>query len=192
MLYHDLTMLFDHALIVDDKHYSSSNKDSHMTSTRTIERAKFQNAPLRKLLFTISRTFAPLYNSLPEDDGLPTILLATPSAENVTHHEANIRRLNSREFSNWMELSFIRALEYPDDEWGRVDYILNEKAPPVLDPKAKRLYSDMRSSNLGYSQAGTFPAEVDVDEDAEVSEGDKGEGNIEEDYQPPRTRRRVD
>ena len=185
-------MLFDHALIVNDKPYSNSFKLLHMTSTTMLTKANFQNAPLRKLLLTISLTFAPLYNLPPKDDGLTTILLATPSTGHSAHHEANICRLNSRAFSNWMELSFIQALEYPDDEWGLTAYILNEKAPPVIDPKAKRLYSDMRSSNLGHSQAGTFPAEVDVDEHAEVSEEDENKEGIVEDYQPPRTRRRVD
>ena len=122
-LHDQLTRLFHHALIIDDMPYSTFIKDSHMTSTISIARAKFQNPPLRKLLLIISMTFAPLYTSPPEDDGLATILLATPSAWNVENHEANIRILNSQEFSNWMELSFIQALKCSADEWGLTEYI---------------------------------------------------------------------
>jgi hypothetical protein len=48
------------------------------------------------------------------------------------------------------------ALECSDDEWGPADKVFKEKALSIIDPRAKRLYSDMRSSNLGHSQAGTF------------------------------------
>ena len=182
-------MLFDHALIVDDKPYSNSTKLLHMTSTTMLTEAKFQNPPLLKLLLDISVNFRSLYvipsKSHSEELTRSRIKTAQQVEDSyqraLENHEEDLKFLNSQEDSNWMEDSFQKALEYPDDEWGRADYIFNEKAPPV---NAKRLYRDMRSSNLGYSQGGTFPAEV--------SEGDEGEEDIEGDYQPPRTRRRLD
>lgn len=68
-----------------------------MTSTTMLERIEFQIPPLRKLLLVISLTFAPLCILLPQDDGLITLSLTTPSVRNVEHHEANIRVLNSQE-----------------------------------------------------------------------------------------------
>ena len=62
-LYDVLTRLFDHALIDGDKVYSNAYKDTHMTSTRLIERAKFQILHLRELLLLISFHFRVLYIS---------------------------------------------------------------------------------------------------------------------------------
>ena len=71
-----MTRLFDHALIDGDKVYSNASKDSHMTSTRTIERAKFQNPPLRELLLIISLHFKVLYVSPPTPVKFESALLA--------------------------------------------------------------------------------------------------------------------
>ena len=60
-LYDDLNRLFDHALIDGDKVFSNCSKDSHMTSTRTIDTATFQSFPLRELLLKLSATFKVLY-----------------------------------------------------------------------------------------------------------------------------------
>ena len=111
-----------------------------MTSTRIIEKAKFQNPPLVELLLDISVNLRPLY--------------VTPSASNkrltksqinkgqrveesyqqaLEIHKEDLDFLNSKENSNWMEDAFQKALEKTTDEWGRTDYVLNKKALPVID-----------------------------------------------------------
>ena len=134
-LYDQLTWLFHHALIVDDMPYSNSRKDSHMTSTIIITRAKFQNRPLFKLLLDISVNLRPLYVT-PSASGekltKPQIKKAQWVEESYEQaleiHKEDLDFLNSQEFSNWMELRFIQALKCSDDEWGSTEYILNKKA----------------------------------------------------------------
>jgi hypothetical protein len=200
-LYDYLTRLFDHALIINDQPYSNSTKISHMTSTTLLERAKFENAPLLDLLLEISVNFRPLYvTPSPSNKKLTKSQINKAQRMQESYqqaletHKDDLNFLNNPKYSNWMEVSFNDAIECSNDEWGPADKVFKEMAPPVFDPRAKRLYSDMRSSNLGHSQGGTFPpdnAEVDVDEDAEVPEEDESEEDIEEDHQPPRTRRRL-
>ena len=63
---HDvLTGLFEKALIDGDKAYSNAYRDSHMSSTRTIERADFENLPLLNLLLKLSVAFKVLYIAPP-------------------------------------------------------------------------------------------------------------------------------
>lgn len=58
--------------------------------------------------------------------------------------------------AEWMEDAFQETLQFPDDTWGPIGYILNEKKPPVLNHSTQRKYTDMRTSILRYSQGSTF------------------------------------
>ena len=195
MLYDDLTRLFDHAVIVDDKSYSNSNKLLHMQSTGMLDKAKFQNRPLRDLLLKISDNFSCLYIAPPRSKPMSVKSAAKRQRQSdqtaLQNYNDDLNFLNSDESSNWMEIEFGEALEHSADEWGPTGHILNEQTPPTAN-KTKRRYSDMTSSRLRYSQGANFlPSEQIVEEDeGENADENEDEGNAEND-QPLRTRRRL-
>jgi hypothetical protein len=104
--------------------------------------AKFKNAPSPR---NISVNFRPLY--------------VTPSVSNITLTKSQINKAQRVEelypealeihkedldffwilmnLQTGMEDSFTKAIEYSNDKWGRADFVLNEKALPVVDPKGK-------------------------------------------------------
>ena len=181
-----MTRLFDHALIDGDKVYSNASKDSHMTSTRTIERAKFQNAPLRELLLIISLHFKVLYVSPPTPVKFENALLAEMAQQagesyqkELENYNKSLNRLNSNENSDWMEKSFEEALRFRDDKWGPTGYIQNEMEFPSASIATKRKYTDMTSSSLRYNQGGDFLPE----QSAETDEGQDVIMNEDVDYE---------
>ena len=175
-----------------------------MKSTDMLEKAGFQNVPLRELLFLMSFHFKVLYISPPTPAKIQSTLLAKMTQRagesyetTLENYQEDLNRLNSKENSDWMELSFDEALRFSDNEWGPIGYISNEMTPPVASDKIKRKYSDMASSNTRNSQGGTFsPFDQSEDEDTaeyeDEEDEDYGERNDDEDYQPPSTRRRLD
>jgi hypothetical protein len=82
-------------------------------------------------------------------------------------------------------------------------YISNEITPPVTYARTKRKYTDMITSNLRFSDGGTFlpfdqsagaverqDATENEDEDDENHNEENGGENDEENDQPPSSRRR--
>ena len=178
-----------------------------MTSTRTIERAEFQNPPLLNLLLKLSVAFKVLYIPPPKSDKIgPPAKKAQRAGESyqteLENYNEELKFMNSDEDPEWMENYFEEALQIPYDAWGPIGYISNEIAPPVANAKTKRKFSDMISSNTRYSQGGTFlpsdqSADDEDDEDAaededEDDDEDYDEENDEENDQPPLSRRRFD
>ena len=183
---HDvLSGLFEKALIDGDKAYSNAYRDSHMSSTRTIEKAKFQNPPLRELLLIISLHFKALYVSPPTPVKFESTLLAEMSQQagesyqkELENYNKGLNRLNSKENSDWMEKSFEEALRFRDDKWGPTGYIQNEMEFPSAIA-TKRKYTDMTSSSLRYNQGGDFLPE----QSAETDEGQDVIMNEDVDYE---------
>ena len=197
-----MTRLFDHALIDGDKVYSNASKDSHMTSTRTIERANFQNSPLLNLLLQLSVAFKVLYIAPPRREKIgPPGKMAKQTEESyqteLENYNEELKFLNSDEDSNWMEVYFEDALRFSNDEWGRTAFKLNEMEYPAIT-NTKRKYTDMTSSNLRYNQGGDFLPEADEGQDVIMNEGEdyddfyKSSGETrEENNQASSSRRRL-
>lgn len=190
-----------------------------MASTYLVEDVKFQNLPLRQLLLRISDNFKVLYNSPPKREKFSSPLLTKlmyPGGDDslqmeLENYEKKLKFMNSDENSNWMEVSFEKALQYSDKKWGLTGYISNEMQPPVKTTRTKRKFSDMTSSKVQYNlpedddpfdrnaaganegQDGTEGEGEDDDyfqlddEDEEENSGGNGEGN---DQPPPSQRLR--
>ena len=178
-----------------------------MTSTRTIERAEFQNPPLLNLLLKLSVAFKVLYIPPPKSNKIgPPAKKAQRDGESyqteLENYNEELNFLNSDEDPEWMEIYFEEALQIPYDAWGPIGYISNETTPPVANAKTKRKFSDMKSSNTRiYSQSGTFLPSDQSAEDKDDEEGTEDEDEEDEDYdeeneeendQPPLSRRRLD
>ena len=186
--------------------YSNLTKLLHMTSTVTIERAKFQNPPLLNLLLKLSVTFKVLYISPPTSVKIQSTFSKGQQAgesyqTELENYKQELKLLNSDEDPEWMENYLEEALQIPYDAWGPIGYISNEITPPVANAKTKRKFSDIMSSNTRYSQGGTFlpsdqSAEADevqdATEDEDEDDEDYDEENDEENDQPPLSRRRLD
>ena len=174
----------------------------------SLERAEFQNPPLRELLLKLSVTFKVLYISPPMPVKIQSTLFKKVQQDGESYqteleiHKEQLNLLSSDENPEWMEISFEEALQYSDDEWGPTGYISNEITPPVTNAKTKRKFSDMKSSNTRiYSQSGTFLPSDQSAEDKDDEDGTEGEDEDDEDYdeendeendQPPLSRRRLD
>ena len=166
-LYDKLTRLFDDAIIVHDTAYAGTSKQLHMISDGTLDLIRFQNPPLIKLLRHISMTFVPLYKPPPQRNAFQA-----STKEDEQYYQNELRMYEYRKFfldskghSDWMEVAFQKALQLSDDEWGPIEYILNEKKSPVLNSAGKRKYSDMKTSMLQFTQGGIFnPPERIVEE----------------------------
>ena len=174
-----------------------------MKSTDMLEKAGFQNIPLRELLFLLSFHFKVLYISPPTPAKIQSTLLAKMTQRagesyetTLENYQEDLNRLNSEENSNWMEVSFDEALQFSDDKWGPIGYISNEMTPPVASAKIKRKFGEMSSSHTRNSQGGDFsPFDQSEGEDTtgyEDDDEDYNEGDDGGDYQPPSTRRRLD
>ena len=177
-----------------------------MTSTITLETVEIQNPPLLELLLRLSVAFKVLYIQPPKSNKIgPPGKLAQRTGESyqkeLEDYNEELKFLNSDEGSNWMEVYFKAALEYPDDEWGPAGYISNEIKLPASSTQTKRKFSEV-SFNTRHSQGGTFSpsdqtAEEDEVQDATEDEDDEDdedydEENDEENDQPPMSRRRLD
>jgi hypothetical protein len=109
-LYNVLTRLFDDVVFVDDQAYADIGKELHMQSTGILDKIRFQNPPLKRLLHHISITFAPLYNPPPERDILPTEEEKEYYQSQLQRYEAKKAFLHSEEHSKWMEVAFQKTL----------------------------------------------------------------------------------
>jgi hypothetical protein len=133
-----------------------------MTSTRTIERAEFQNPPLRELLLNLSYAFKVLYIPPPRRDKIgPPGRKAQQTGDSyeteLENYKEELRFLNSDKDSNWMEVYFEEAIQFPVDECGPTGYVSNQmEPPPSAIANTKRKYTDMTSSNIRYNQGGIF------------------------------------
>ena len=164
-----------------------------MSSTTIIEDAEFQNPPLRDLLLIIFHHFKALYIKPPTSLKIENTFLADMAQQagesyetKLENYNMGLKRLNSKENSNWMEKSFDEALRLRNDKWGPTGYIKNEMQSPPANPKRK--YSDMITSDLRVNQDGDFllpSAKVEEEEEEEEDEEEE-----EEDEERRRTRRR--
>ena len=185
-LYDHITMLFDHAIIDDGKAYTNITKSLHMTSDMTVESAKFKNFPLLNLLLKLSYAFKVLYIAPPRrvkigPPGKTTQQVGESYQTELANYEEELKFLNSDKGSNWMEVYFEDAIQFPDDEWGDTGFIFNEMANP--EALNKRKFTDMTTSALRSNQGGDFLPEPSVKAEAD-------EVTLEHD-QPSSSRRRL-
>ena len=103
------------------------------------------------------------------------------------NYKAKKAFLHSKEHLNWMEIAFQKMLQFSENTWGPIGYILNKKKPPILNHSTKWKYTNMIMSMLQYRQGGTFHPPEQIAEDHESAKGkdfNKGKDSDEERDEP--------